>query len=202
MTLEFPDVIEIVPEQEQGVAKIKHVTVTPRDAQFASMRREHLLREGTYCQLFVNGQLVMSDTPYERSTNGEIRNKAHGRVLIAGLGVGLILKPILENPEVEYVKVVEKHQDVIDLVAPHYTHDKLEVVCADIFHWKPEKGEKYNVIYFDIWPNICTDSLEDIAKLHQRGKFWLDRSDPKRWMDSWMRDYLKYEKRRESRYYW
>jgi len=200
--LDFPNVIDIVPEGEMGVAKVRHVEVTKSDAVLAVLRRDYMLREGRYCQLLVNGGLMMSDTPYERSTNWEVKRHAHGRVLIAGLGIGMVLKPILDNPDVEYVKVIEKYQDVIDLVAPYYNSEKLEVVCADIYDWKPEKGEKYNVVYFDIWPDICTDNLEGIAKLHQRGKFWLDKSDPNVWMNSWMKEYLKHKKRREHRSYW
>ena len=137
----------------------------------------------------------MSDTRYEQLTNTEVVRRAHGDVLIAGLGIGMILTRILDKPEVESVTVIEKYQDVIDLVEPHYRNPKLTVICADIYDWKPAKGTVFNCIYFDIWADQSTDCLVDMAKLHQRFKFFLDKRDDKRWMDSWNRDELKYNKR-------
>lgn len=196
--MSFPNMIEIIPEGQQGNAKIKHVLVSQKQANEAH-HRNILFQEGDYCQLFVKGQLVMSDTPYERNTNYEFERHAHRRVLIAGLGLGMIIKPILDYPDVEYAKVIEKYQDVIDLVLPHIKHEKLEVVCADIFEWKPEKYEKYNTIYFDIWPDICTDNLKDMKILHNKAKYWVDRTDSNRWVESWMRSTLKSHKQREDK---
>jgi hypothetical protein len=82
----------------------------------------------------------------------------------------------------------------VDLVAPHLLAkypDKLTVITADIFKWRPmPKCMTYNVIYFDIWPDICTDSLKDMTRLHRAFGRHLDRSDPGAWMD------LKVVKRR------
>jgi spermidine synthase len=109
---------------------------------------------------------------------------------------------VLDKPEVESVTVIEKYQDVIDLVAPHYAHPKLTVICADIYEWTPPKGTVYDTIYFDIWPNICTDNLKDMEKLHRRFASKLNKANPHRWMDSWLKDALKAQLRREKRNPW
>jgi spermidine synthase len=90
---------------------------------------------------------MMSDTNMERRSNWQVKDNAHGRVLIAGLGIGMILHPILDPTRaiisrragealqpVEHVTVVELNQDVIDLVAPSLARygDRVTIVKADI----------------------------------------------------------------------
>lgn len=103
---------------------------------------------------------MMSDTEHERMTNREILYRAKGNVLIAGLGIGMILHPILENENVQSVTVLEKEKDVIDLVSETLPRKKLQIVNADVFEWSPPKDAKYDCIYFDIW----SDGAADLTK--------------------------------------
>ena len=114
-----------------------------------------------------------------------------------------IVIPLLENPNVESITVIEKNPDVIKLVYPHLKSDKLTVINADIFEWKPEKTAKYDSIYFDIWTFITTDSLPDIKKLHNKFKNKLNRENVNCWMDSWQYGELKYRRQQEKKTsYW
>ncbi len=188
-----------VPPGVYGSAQVEHFTVSEEESQFswlrASMRpgaRFDGVDPGNYVRLMVNGNLLMSDTHMERMTNLEVVRKAHGKVLIAGLGIGMILWPILAKKEVESVTVVEKNADVHTLMKDSLPKsDRLQIVSGDIFTWKPSVGTKYNVIYFDIWGSISTDTLKEMSTLHRRFARSLDRTDPKCWMDSWRREYLK-----------
>ena len=158
--------------------------------------------EGDYVKLHVNGTLMMSDTSMERRTNYEFVKNARGDVMIAGLGIGLILENIKEkvkSGEVKSITIYEKYQDVIDLVYPKYNDMPLKVICQDIMEYKPSKDEKYDTLYFDIWPDICTDNLNDIAILHQR---WKNHKRKGGWMDSWMCKYLRNQRARENRSSW
>ena len=94
------------------------------------------------------------------------------------------------------IVVYEKYQDVIDLVAHRYLDRlPLEVRCKDILRYQPPKEEKYDTMYFDIWPTICMDNLEEIKMLHYR---WRSHKKTKlAWMDSWMADRLRDMRRRE-----
>jgi hypothetical protein len=142
---------------------------------------------------------MMSDTAYEQRTNREFVRAAKGHVLVAGLGIGMILVPVLQNPDVTSVTVVEKYQDVVDLVGPSlekFSGGKLKIVCADIFTWKPEKGTRYDTLYFDIWPTVTTDNLKEMATLHRR--FGRHKAAGA-WMDSWERDLLLVRTRREDK---
>jgi hypothetical protein len=137
----------------------------------------------------------------ERSSNREFVRNANGKVLIAGLGIGLIIHNILEKENVSHITVIEKHKDVIDLVSPYFKSKKITFICADILEWLPPVGEKFDIIYFDIWPTICGDNMKEISMLHNRFKNKLNRSNPDCWMDSWMKKRCQADNR-PSRSYW
>jgi spermidine synthase len=145
---------------------------------------------------------MMTDTQNEKRTNMGVVWNAHGHVFIAGLGIGMILHPIADKSEVTKITVLEKSQGVIDLVKGTLPA-KVEVVQGDIFEYKPEKGTKFDSIYFDIWPEISTENLPEMGTLHRRFRKHLAEGG---WMDSWCRDQLKSrkrsEKRHDSRYGW
>jgi hypothetical protein len=115
---------------------------------------------------------VMSNTPMEVRTHRGAVQAAHGRVLIAGLGMGMVLEAILAKPDVQSVVVVEIDPDVIALVGPHFDQHlatgRLQIVQADIFAWKPDTGDSFNFWWFDIWNDICGDNLPHMTKLARR----------------------------------
>jgi len=194
----------------QGIAKIKRFHISKEEAQAFNLRKLmsfgsgiKRVEEGDYVKLYVNNKLMMSDTRMERITNTEFIRNAHGEVMIAGLGIGLILEnliPLYEKGEVTKIVVYEKYQDVIDLVAHRYTDRlPLEVRCEDIMTYKPSKEEKYDTLYFDIWPDICEDNLKDIRVLHNR---WKSHKKEGAWMGSWMADFLRKRRTSERRSYY
>jgi spermidine synthase len=190
----FISMADKVPEGSLGKAIIKHFTIGPIGEEISALRAiiqndpDEALGQGSYCQLFVDGVLMMSDTPMEHRTNVEVVDRAHGYVFIAGLGIGMILIPILQKPEVTKVTVVEKSQDVIDLVGPNFTNPKLEIVCADVYNYIPQTGTKYDTIYFDIWPNLSSYELRDMERLHKRYQKYRAVGG---WMESWKRKELR-----------
>lgn len=185
--------VEIIPEASIGIAAVEHFEVTKADAMLSGLRRGEYVSPGMYARLRVNGRLMMTDTRMEHMTNYEFVRRARGNVLVAGLGLGMILHPLLEDEEVTSVTVIEKYADVIALVSPTVTHPKVTILNADIYEWKPAKGTKFDTVYFDIWSEQSTDTLKDMAKLHHRFRPYktLDA-----WMESWRRDFLRKEKRR------
>jgi spermidine synthase len=191
----FPWMFRLLPEQELGGARVHHTRLDGEAAHRASyVNGQHISTEpGTYTSLFVTtapGQIecMMSDLRYERATCAEVVERAHGDVLVAGLGLGMILHPILRKPDVRSVTVVEKYPDVVRLISPTLpTTDGLTIVVADIFEWSPPLGVHYDVIWFDIWPDISADRLPEMRALHQRFAPFLKVENPGRWMESWHR---------------
>lgn len=195
--------VDILQPGEVGSARLELYRVTPLDSLLSSMSHRPGLSycpEGDYMRLIVGGQTMMSDTPTELRTNWDIIHYSRGSVLIAGLGMGAILPDILSSDKTRSVYVIERLADVIALVAPQLRKlpgsAKLSIMRGDIMEWRPRNGAKFDTIYFDIWPDICTDNLESIRVLHQRFKTF---KNPGGWMDSWMADYLRSERRADRR---
>ena len=194
----------------QGVAKITRFHISEDEARMYNIRTlmnygsgMERVDSGDYIRLHVNGMLMMSDTRMEKITNTEFIKNAHGEVMIAGLGIGLILEnliPLYESGEVTRIVVYEKYQDVIDLVAHRYMDRlPLEVRCEDIMTYKPQKEEKYDTLYFDIWPDVDEKNLDDIRVLHNR---WKSHKKDGAWMGSWMADFLRKRRAAERRSSW
>jgi spermidine synthase len=192
----FPEMSELVPEGAKGCARVEHITVNAeggRTASYVYGEFKNPSPAGTYARLRVTDDagktpIMMSDFLYERVTCEEVVRRAHGDVLIAGLGLGMILHPILQKHEVRSVTVVEKYQDVVDLISPTLPDNpRLTVITDDIFRWQPPDGRHYDVIWFDIWPDIEARRLREMRELHRRYRTYLNHSNPECWMESWHR---------------
>jgi hypothetical protein len=197
-------VIDLFPEVvTKGIATISNFEFKNDDNPLFNLRAVRdggmmfYIRDGKYVRLHVNSELVMSDTHLERLSNSPFVTHANGKILIAGLGIGLIVKNILNKESITEITIVEKYQDVIDLVSPKFNDSRIKYICADIFEWKPNKNEKYDTIYFDIWPEISVDNLTEIKKLHNIYKFYINRNNPNHYMNSWMKEYLQTLKRQD-----
>lgn len=155
-------------------------------------------RPGTYTGLMLNGHLWMSDTDAEKRDHMEVLHAVRGwgakRVLINGLGLGMVLKGVLAYEHVEHVDVVEIDDRVANLVGPHYTKDpRVHIHVADAYKQmaKWPAGTTWDVVWSDIWPDLCTDNLKDMARLRRS---YGRRSS---WNDCWGRELLLRHRRHE-----
>lgn len=207
----FERMADIVPPGTNGSSRVEHLVVTEEQAKFQALRAainphrgEVPIQPGTLCQLFVNNQLMMSDSKSEHYSNAEVLRRANGDVLIAGLGLGMVLLPICKKPEVRSVLVLENNVDVMSLVATPIRQalgpdtSKLTVVLTDAFQWSLPKDQLWDVLYFDIWPDITTDNLPEMTKLKRKFARRLRRDNPKAWMGAWCERELKRRKRHED----
>ena len=70
----------------------------------------------------------------EKNTNREFCSKAHVDIIIGGLGIGMIIIAIQDKPDVKSITVIEKNQEVIDMVASQLDfNEKGNIICADVF---------------------------------------------------------------------
>jgi len=192
----FDPVAKYLQPCARGRVRVERFTVDHHESMMSMLRPGCYVAEGDYTRLFVGETLMMSDTYMERASNIIAVHEARGRMLIAGLGLGYVLVPILRKPEVAHVTVVELVPDVVDLVEPavrsHVPGDKLTVVVGDIFTWTPT--EIYDTIYFDVWADICEDNLEDITRLKRRFA-----RRHRGWMGAWEEQHLRAVRRRSRR---
>jgi len=118
---------------------------------------------GKYVRLVIDGETAMSNTPMEIRTNWPAVHSAFGDVLIGGLGIGMILLEMQNNPKISSITVIEKSPDVIKCVGSQLPlNDKVKIVEADIFTFKPR--ERYDFIWLDIWNCVNSDVWEDEMK--------------------------------------
>lgn len=191
----YKDMTEILLEKEQNGWKLEKFTVKNDDLLYAFRSG---VDPGNYIRLMHDGKLVMSDTDMEKRTNAEFCSKAHGDVLIGGLGIGLIVLAIQDKPEVNSITILECNQDVIDLVATQLPlNNKVKIVNADVFTWKPDKGIRYDTIYMDIWPLISKEIYQkEMRVLKKKFARYLKSKDlnPNRFNKCWAEYYAKTER--------
>lgn len=114
----FPPMWKVIPEKTVGFAKVEHFDVSESESRMTALHGgRSFVEAGRYARLLVRGELLMSDTPYERRTNRAIVEAATGRVLIAGLGLGMVLTAILQKRDVSDVVVVEKEPAGVDILS-------------------------------------------------------------------------------------
>jgi spermidine synthase len=205
---QFVPVIDVVPEGVRGDARVEHFTVTEEQSRLEATLRHGYVHPGRYARLLVGGRLnmlttMMSDTPAEQRTNYAFMREARGDVLVGGLGLGMVLVPLLPLPEIASITVIEKSHDVIALVETHVrayvgknVAGKLRVVEGDVHDDWGEVLGQYDTIYLDIWPGMSTDNLSEIAKLKRK---YRKRLRPGGWMAAWAEEILRSKRRREQR---
>jgi len=190
--VEWPEMAGKIPEGSCGSAKIEHFTITPRDSSLAALRaainghRSAMIEPGRYARLLVDGGIMMTDTPMEKSTSQELIRRARDHVLIGGLGFGMVLWPLLvKRPALLSLLVVEMNGDVISLMKEHLPRDsRLHVEQGDVFRWAGPSWlwPKFDTIYFDIWPDICITNIAEARRLRRRARAWLA---PGGWIGDW-----------------
>jgi len=112
----------------------------------------------------------MTNSLDEKRTNKFFHDRARGKVLIAGLGIGYNSEYLAGNDAVTSITIVEKEVDVISLVATHVPMDKTTVVHQNILAYMKETDQKYDIIFFDIFPNMGKNDFPDeVAILDREG---------------------------------
>lgn len=107
--------------------------------------------------------VVMSDSQHEQRLNRRIIEGAHGDMLLLGYGLGFIIQLLMINPAVTSITIIEKQQEVLDLVASQLMlNEKVRVVLADALEWMPDM--QFDVIYDD-----CDYLPEDIQRVELSG---------------------------------
>jgi hypothetical protein len=105
-----------------------------------------------YAEQRLNGEMIMHNGPQDIGLRGELEflDDAHGRVLLGGLGFGLLPLLIAMKPNVTEVVVFELYQDVIDsFLAQGYSNPKITIVRGDILTYVDDS--EFDCCFFDIY---------------------------------------------------
>lgn len=198
-----------VPEGEDGGMKIEKFTIGKNDIHnFRHSLDGRGTAPGDYTRLMeewvdahgrLRHRIWMSDTDAEKRDHYEpvhaMQRAQAKRVLINGLGLGMVVGAALALDHVEHVDVVERDERVIRLVGSWYDPERVTIHHADAYEqakaWP--KGTRWDVGWSDIWQDLCTDNLPDMTRLR--------RSYGGRcaWHDCWGRHLLAELHRQERR---
>lgn len=118
---------------------------------------------GTYTHLFHTslgrlhlsppGEVVMEDTPFELIKHLDFMMRAHGRVLVTGLGLGCVVRGLLANEQVSHITCIERSADVLSLVQPYMPTDRLTIIQADALEWTEKNTAVFDCAWHDVWTN-------------------------------------------------
>jgi hypothetical protein len=154
---------------------------------------------GEYTSLHRKGRLWMSDTTAEvrdhMGVDRQIRDRG-GRILVMGLGLGMIVNRALQRDNVEHVDVVEIDPDVAALVGPHYEGPRCTIHVADAYEIKWPPNTRWTVAWHDIWANMCEDNLPEMARLARSYGRRVD------WQGFWAKERILSERRRTAHAFW
>lgn len=177
-----------IPEGQVRDWRVEKFVITESEARFYNINcHGRSIEPGKYTRLMYKDTLFMSDTPLEMSEHMEFLVRAHGQVLVNGLGLGMCLQ-VLDYPEVLKLTVIEIDENVIALVGPHYKSkygDRIEIIHADALTWKPPPRIRYGAVWHDIWRDICADNLKEMKMLHRK---YGRRTE---WQGSWGRESIR-----------
>jgi hypothetical protein len=117
---------------------------------------------------------IMSDTPAERLDHmeavGKMADPSCRRILINGLGLGMVLSAALRLGHAGHIDVVENDPRVIRLVGSQYAARAeragigLRIIERDAMtqaaRWPA--GTRWDVGWTDIWPSLCSGNLSEV----------------------------------------
>lgn len=133
-----------------------------------------LKRARTFYIMAIDGKTVMSETPQETGAMKEDAKEANGRALVAGLGLGVILRYMRKKCSI--IDVVEPNQNVIDayLEFNHLKADYNTVFKTTIEDFMGSSavtdGFRYDYIYLDTWYGLDPEYLPHINWMYAKAR--------------------------------
>lgn len=160
----------VIGERQAMVDKLR--------AAFNPQRSDRSIDPGTFTRLVVDRSIWMTDTPAEirdqQAVDEAMAWRRGGSMLIAGLGLGVVLRRAIVTHYMSHIDVVEIDPRVIRAVGAHYLglareHGcTLNLHCADIHEWRAPVGSWWDVGWFDIWETIKEGDMDEVRRLRNR----------------------------------
>lgn len=116
----------------------------------------------------------MSSTVSEHRSMDEHIDKAEGKVLTFGLGIGYYPYMCLLKDNVESITIIEANQDIIDMfvkyILPQFNKkEKIKIIKGDMYDYYNKKFiSEYDYIFVDTWDSN-EDGLVHYKKLMKTG---------------------------------
>jgi hypothetical protein len=199
-SLTYREAMELsLPEMDVDGIKVTVKEITEEQANATSLRAildggRGRINAGKLTTVYIDGRLWMSDTPDEKRDHSHVFYRAqripNARVVINGLGAGMILGALLKLDNVAHIDVVEIDERIIKHIAPHYDDPRVTIHQGDALAMKWPVGTTWDMAWHDIWLNMSGDNLPEMHKLHRKyGR-------RTQWQASWGREHIEAQQRR------
>lgn len=117
------------------------------------------------------GECVMNDFDSELRKHLEFISKAHGRVLVTGLGLGCVVRGLLTAGRVDQIDVIERSAEVIEMCGPSVADPRVAIHQADARDFRP-KG-RYDFAWHDLFSADGEPHLQLVhMELFKRFRRW------------------------------
>lgn len=161
-----------LPESQVGEHSIIHYTPEnesdwhPYFEKYIRAKKEspHLKK---YTTLLRNNHwiTIMQDSFTEFEEHQWLWGHATGDILVTGLGIGFVNEWLIKAPGVKSVTIIEKNQDVIDMVWDHCAKDeRFTLIHADADNWEIPEDSSWDCIWIDHEISSPTHITEITAK--------------------------------------
>jgi len=180
-----------ISDGKVGDFKVESFFVSEEQAKIFNMKQDikglgRGIISGEYKRLIFKNEVVMSNTPaeiYDHIPFFREVQKRGGHILINGLGLGMCINAVLEFKNIKSITVYELEQDVIDLVAPTFFDDeKVHIVKRNAFDGPASPDCHFDVVWHDIWSDICHDNYWNMLNLMEKYDLCCD------WQSCWCMD--------------
>lgn len=107
---------------------------------------------------------MVDDPPHFWSMQNYAKNSS-GRVLVAGLGLGLVTGELLNSVDVDSITVVEKNKDVIGLISPLLPKAidvQFRILNEDFYDFINETNEEFDRLIIDLWVSGSAEETKRI----------------------------------------
>jgi len=142
--------------------------------------------------LFKDDMIVMCTTQFELATNKPFLDIANGDVLIIGLGLAMIVFPLLNDETISSITIVEKDLEVIQYIGNKVSQFDLEgkvsIVNGDAYdHYNNmDPNKKYDTIFLDFWNQLNKENIEEVTTVKENYRPFL--KDQNSILLSWCED--------------
>ena len=143
-----------IPEGVSGNYEVAHYTSDTTDKLWQTYLEIKNEEYDSYTVLLKEDCImpIKQDSEAEYNEHQWLFDNAEGDVLIGGLGLGMCHQPLIDNPDVTSVIIIELEQDVVDLVWDDCAKDDtFSVVVADFEAWDPPEDVTFDTVWGDTW---------------------------------------------------
>jgi len=150
-------------------------------------RDVEILNQNGFDFLWIEGELWMWNIPTEEKAQKEMSDKMTGDVLVAGYGLGVVQKYLMDNENVKSVTTIESNPGVIEECRRHYGLIYGNLIIDNFY--TVTLDQKFDCIYGDVWIDISTGNAEEYLQFKKRAKDFLKEGGR---VLAWGQDFFEY----------